>query len=341
MSGHTVPIQFVRSALASAESRGLDVKKALWDAQISTELVYRDASRVTIEQATAVIQSMWRATDDELLGLGPKPVPRGTFRMISLALIHAPDLRTALTRLCEFALITTGFPLAVLTEDEHHAQIEIGGSNAHAMEPLAAEIAISIVQRFAAWLIGKRIRLAALELPSQPPDHVDEYDLVFGCVPVFGSDRIAMTFDVKYLSAPIVRGEPELLAFLKSSPADLLFRRDYGSTTSDRVRKTLERGRQGRWQPADEVAARLAISTQHLRRLLHEEGTSFRQIKEEILRDAAIASLVGGQETVEDLSARLGFSETSAFRRAFRRWTGSPPGAYRPHDSKDEDKTGS
>jgi AraC-like DNA-binding protein len=80
----------------------------------------------------------------------------------------------------------------------------------------------------------------------------------------------------------------------------------------------------------DDVAKRLTISAQHLRRLLRDEGTSFREIKEEILRDEAIASLVRGGETVEELSDRLGFSEPSAFRRAFRRWTGNPPGSYRP-----------
>ncbi|MCP3811569.1 helix-turn-helix domain-containing protein, partial [Mycobacteriaceae bacterium Msp059] len=45
--------------------------------------------------------------------------------------------------------------------------------------------------------------------------------------------------------------------------------------------------------------------------------------------DRADDALVHGNETIADLAARLGFSETSAFRRAFRRWTSLPPGAYR------------
>jgi AraC-like DNA-binding protein len=67
-----------------------------------------------------------------------------------------------------------------------------------------------------------------------------------------------------------------------------------------------------------------------MRRLLREEGTSVTRIREDLLRDAAITSLVRGEETVTQLSERLGFSEPSAFHRAFRRWTGSAPGAYRP-----------
>jgi AraC-like DNA-binding protein len=80
---------------------------------------------------------------------------------------------------------------------------------------------------------------------------------------------------------------------------------------------------------AGEIAERLQISPQTLRRKLREEDTSLRQIRERMLRDAAIASLTTGAETVAALSQRLGFSEPSAFIRAFRRWTGTSPGTYR------------
>jgi AraC-like DNA-binding protein len=132
------------------------------------------------------------------------------------------------------------------------------------------------------------------------------------------------------LSAPVVRSEGELMEFIRTSPNDLLFRQDYQPTTSSRVRRMIERRKVDEAVTVDDVAKRLTVSAQHLRRLLRDEGTSFREIKEEILRDEAIASLVRGGETVEELSDRLGFSEPSAFRRAFRRWTGNPPGSYRP-----------
>lgn len=104
-------------------------------------------------------------------------------------------------------------------------------------------------------------------------------------------------------------------------------------STADQVREILERGLGGDWSSSEQVAAGMAVSLQHLRRRLRAEGTSISRIREQILRDAAIASLVCGQEPVSELSARLGFSEPSAFRRAFRRWTGKPPSAYRPGKS--------
>ena len=127
-----------------------------------------------------------------------------------------------------------------------------------------------------------------------------------------------------------MRSEDELFASIRNAPHGLLFRRDYHPGTSSRVCKAIVRRGAAEAVTADDVATQLSISAQHLRRLLRDEGTSFRHIKEAILRDEAIAALVHGRETIEELSQdRLGFSEPSAFRRAFHRWTGSAPGSYR------------
>ena len=96
------------------------------------------------------------------------------------------------------------------------------------------------------------------------------------------------------------------------------------------MRRILDEGLTGDWPTPDEIASRLSVSVHHLRRLLREEGTTVSDLRGDLMRDTAINSLVIGKESIDELSARLGFSEPSAFRRAFRRWTGMPPGAYRP-----------
>jgi len=77
------------------------------------------------------------------------------------------------------------------------------------------------------------------------------------------------------------------------------------------------------------------MSPQTLRRKLAAEGTSLREIRETVLRDAAVTALVQGEEPIAEIAERMGFSEPSAFTRAFRRWTGSPPSAYRSSETDD------
>lgn len=77
------------------------------------------------------------------------------------------------------------------------------------------------------------------------------------------------------------------------------------------------------------IAARLGLSEASLRRRLQEEGTTFRAVKEAVYDDLAKAWLMAGDMSVEAIAARLGFSDSYAFRRAFHKTNGCPPTAYR------------
>jgi AraC-like DNA-binding protein len=66
-----------------------------------------------------------------------------------------------------------------------------------------------------------------------------------------------------------------------------------------------------------------------LRRRLHEDGTSFQAIKDQLRRDLAISHLSHSKRSTMDIGLELGFSERSAFHRAFKKWTGASPGEFR------------
>ena len=328
MAARTVAIQLIRAAIAPAAARGLDVDGVLREAGIPAGLIGEHAARVTEAQAARLIQVLWVVTGDEMVGLGPMAIPRGTFRMVTLGLIHTPDLRTALRRLIEFVGIGIGFDVTELAGDAKTTRMVVApGARTRANQVVGA-IGIVVGHRFASWLIGQAIPLTSVELPEPEPPYAD-YPAIFGVVPKFDALAAAFTFDSGYLNAPVVRDEDELTEFLRNLPDALLFRQDYHPTASSRVRRMVERRHAPELLTVEEIAKPLNVSAQHLRRLLRDEGTTFRQIKEDVMRDTAIAALASGRESTEELSDRLGFSEPSAFRRAFRRWTGSPPGAYR------------
>jgi AraC-like DNA-binding protein len=322
-------VRFVRTAVDAAAARGIDLRPILARAAIPEALLADDRARCTPEQVTTFVREVWRLSEDELFGLGSVPVPRGTFRLVCYALINSPDLRTVYERLAEFGPALPALPPfeSVVGPEVTRLQVDLTAFD----DPghLLADFILLVVHRFTGWLIGQRIRLRVVELPYPQPDNADEYDLIFGAPLRFDAAHPALEFDSALLALPILRDERELDEYLKHSPADLLGRRDYGTTLADQVRHILERGLRGQWPSSDDVAQRLSISPQHVRRRLRDEGTSVGAIKEELLRDAAIAGLARGV-AVDELSSRLGFSEASAFRRAFKRWTGSTPAAYQP-----------
>jgi AraC-like DNA-binding protein len=66
-----------------------------------------------------------------------------------------------------------------------------------------------------------------------------------------------------------------------------------------------------------------------MRRILKELNTSFQEIFDDVRKDMAISYLENSDLMQEEIAEKLGFSEASSFYRAFKKWTGKPPTAYR------------
>lgn len=98
------------------------------------------------------------------------------------------------------------------------------------------------------------------------------------------------------------------------------------------VRSALEQ--HDRPTPAS-IARRLAIGQRTLQRRLCEEGSSFRKIFEREQRDLALALLRDGSRVI-DVAYAVGFGDATSFSKAFRRWTGASPTAYRARAAKRE-----
>lgn len=326
----TIPVRFLRAATSTATLRGVDLQEWMDELGIDPVLLFDDRSRITLEQAARLVRAVWKLTGDELAGLGPTPAPLGTFRMICLGVISSPDMGTALGRFHDFCRIVPSMPSFTVETGPTTTRVVYDIDPEHDPAGFITDMMMSISVRLFSWLAGTRLPIEAVELPHPLPEDAEDYDLVFGSRVTFDKPAPALEFNNEMLTLPVVRTEAELEEWLRNSPSDLLMLRDYGTTTADQVRRIFERGLRGPWPTPDEAAAKLSMSTQNMRRLLREEGTSVTKIKEEILRDAAVTALVRGDETVAELAERLGFSEPSAFHRAFRRWTGSAPGAYRP-----------
>ena len=330
VSASALPRIVVQRLLRIAERRGLDPALLLRRTGIPAEAV-RGGAAISVGQASELTQELWILTGDELFLLGP-PAPLGSFQLVMRSVIHVADLREGLERLVAAGHVLPAMPKLSVEIDGTLCRIEFDASRLDDLDDpdhFVAELMLALIHRVLGWLAGRRIPVRAMHLPWPAPDHAALYETVFGVSPAFGADRLAFAFDVALLSMPVVRDEQELVDYLSDQPRVWFATRDYGVAVADHIRRILEQGLRGHWPTSDEIAARLNVSTQHLRRLLRQRGTSIGQIKQEILRDAAIASLHRGDESVENLAARLGFSEASAFRRAFRRWTGRPPAEFR------------
>ncbi|MEU4732059.1 AraC family transcriptional regulator [Streptomyces sp. NPDC023588] len=331
MGRRTITVHHVRALLAGARASGIDTVPLLQEAQIPPLLLGDDRARITPAQFARLFRALYRTTQDEFLALSPVPSRPGTFAMMCYASLGCGDLGAAMERAAVFYGLFPGGPELALEVEGGEARFTVRNAFARDEDRFLTECVLAIWHRLSSWLIGRRIPLAHADFAYPPPPHEDEYEVLFDCPVRFGQGRTGAAFDAQWLTAPLVRDEASLDAMLRRAPFDLLSRPEYGTTVAEQVRRTLtQRLRTSPRLPAlGEVAARLAVSPATLRRRLRQEGTSFQELKDHVRRDAAIAGLAESGEPIAELAARLGFSEDTAFHRAFRRWTGTTPGAYR------------
>lgn len=344
MPVRSVSAHHVRAALFGAERRGIATGPLLARAGLSPALIEDSpdpgpAARVPAERFGQLVRMLWATLDDELIGFGGAPSKVGTFAMMAHVAVHGSrDLREALRRAGTFYSLFPAGPRFRLVEpaadatrpaglDEARIEFDVSGYD----DPLhfGAESTVLVAHRFAGWLVRRRIGLRRVEFVHPEPPHAREYALLFGAPCVFGAARTAAVFDRADLDEPVLRDAVALKAFLRRAPVDVLVRADYGSTVTGRVRHLIGRALPTGPVPApEELAERLSVSPQTLRRQLAAEGTTYQRLRDQVRRDHAIAVLTGGRISIERLSRQLGFSEPSAFHRAFRRWTGETPRAY-------------
>ena len=145
----------------------------------------------------------------------------------------------------------------------------------------------------------------------------------------FNAQRTEVTFAADYLDLPIRQTEETLAEFLKTAPAGLLVKFKNTNSLTNRIRDVLKSHIGEEMPTLNDVAAMLYLSPQTLRRRLATEGKSYQGVKDALRRDAAIHLLLRHDLTLEDVAQQVGFSETSTFHRAFKKWTGVTPGLYR------------
>jgi AraC-like DNA-binding protein len=143
----------------------------------------------------------------------------------------------------------------------------------------------------------------------------------------FGQPLNQLLFDAALLDLPMSQADPAAVALARAQcERELAALGEEAVATA--VRRQLARPGGG-FHGLDEVAAALAMSPRTLKRRLAAEGAAFSAILEGERRERAFLLLRDAELSLDQVAERLGYGDVAAFTRAFRRWTGGTPGAYR------------
>ena len=167
-----------------------------------------------------------------------------------------------------------------------------------------------------------------LLLPYRRPVHAAAYERLFGCPVRFDAGVMEWHFDASVLGEPCPNANP-ITADLCTRFCERMLEHLPGDSDLSRTIRTACLNRRGDCPNAVDMAARLGLSERTLHRRLAQEGKRYQEIIDDVRRSLAEEFLRNTSLSIEEVAARVGFSEAANFRRAFRKWTGHAPGSYR------------
>ncbi|MCR8546474.1 AraC family transcriptional regulator [Salipiger sp. P9] len=324
MDRRSISPGFVEDALACLRGQGIDAAPLLRQAGLPDP--------VTGPVSTDCYGRLWwliaQAMQDEFFGLAARPMRPGSFALLCHAVLHARTLDQALRRALRFLDVVLDRPRGTLRVREGVAVITLddGGPPRPAF---AYRTYWLILMGLACWLIGRRIPLRHLDFVCAAPPHRQDYRQFFGAPVHFGQAQTSLRFDARYLRLPPVRSEQALAQFLREAPANILLRYQHDQGVAARIRGRLKTTPPQGWPGFAALAAEMRLSEATLRRQLRTEGQSFAALKGELQSVEAQRLLRETRLSVAEIADALGYSEAGAFYRAFRKWTGQSPGAFR------------
>lgn len=320
------------AVMRGAQLKGWSRQNLLLEAGIPDKVDYSGEQRFSIHQMTRLTRTIWRVLDDEFMGFTRQPCKTGAFSFALRTMRKSHNLQDALL---------TGFEFYRLLGDDIATELIVDGTTARIDIRFAhpefdpqhyfEEFWMVIWHRLISWLSGVRIPLLQVRFRQQEPGYKKELYYMFPGKHAYGCASSQLEFDARYLALPLVRSEKETESFLARSPYNLLSIPGSDGTLQGEIMSLLtpENNEPLRFPDIEELASTLKVSGTTLRRRLQEESTNYTLIKTELRRQLAYRMLSDARIPIGKVAEAVGFSETSAFGRAFKEWSGFTPRQYR------------
>jgi AraC-like DNA-binding protein len=191
------------------------------------------------------------------------------------------------------------------------------------------ELALSFVVRIGRHFTSQRAAPIEVRVCHQAPSYANVYVELFGCPVRFGSSRNEIVFSRALLDVAQPFTDEPLWRLLKNRAEEMLVQEQAREHLHERVKQVLHHEVDLSSVHPSGIARRLGMSPRSLRRRLADEGHSLSALVDEVRREVALSELGNPEMPIKRIADRVGFSEVSAFHRAFKRWTGVTPARYR------------
>jgi AraC-like DNA-binding protein len=302
---------FRRHGLSASDIRDPNARIAAdkWDA------ICRDAAPQILDPAFALrVVRCWHPSNLGALGH---------------AWLTSSTLRSGLERLVRYGRLVGERAGVALHDAPDGIEVQVDSGRRDAVVgPILVDFLMALLLDMCRLNHGSSLRPSRVRLRRAAPAGAQAYASFYGCAVEFSADRNSFTLRARDVDALLPTSNRQLAAALDHLLAEQIAHLDKDNVVARCKASVLEQLSSGELSEG-EIAHRLHISRRTLQRKLAEAETTYQQLIDDTRRELALVYIEDPRHSITDITFLLGFSQQSAFTRAFRRWTGRAPSDYR------------
>jgi len=327
----TVSAGVVEGLIDFAVSEGADRSALLSQAEIDPSSLVDHDNRVSMSRYRALIKAAQRLSLNPAIALHyGEQVDLSEHSLVGLITRSSPTMLDALMQLNRYGELV----MEVDTATEQRFEIVRERDQIWLVDNRRAPNAFPELSEitFARLTCGPRrftdkLALGAIEFTHNAPPYAAEYARVFQAPVTFEARRNAMQLDESWLTHPVALTPRYVFGILTARADALLESLGADASVRDRIENILMTRLHNGDVSVSSIAGELGMSRQTLYRRLKSENTTFKDVLDEVRYSLAMDYIEGGRASVNQIAYLTGFSDPSAFSRAFTRWTGKSPRA--------------
>jgi AraC-like DNA-binding protein len=323
---YTVPAAYALQWVELASRWKIPKDELLFDLGLDPKALEEPAARLPLETMNALVAHTRKVTGEPGLGFYFGLQKRiSMYGYLGFAMMSAATMRECIELAVRFTPILTGALSLRLSEHDGVAALTVEANADMGDVADIATIGLVVgIGQIGAMLTGREMKgIAELAIPE--PDYYPRFAHIAPTLR-FGHPETRLIFDAEVLDLPLAMADRAALRLAREQCERELESLGFDTEIGDRVRRALSTD--DGFRSLGQVASELHVSRRTLTRRLVAQGLSFSEILEQERRDKALL-LLRSRESLETIGERLGYSTLPNFIRAFQRWTGMTPAAYR------------
>lgn len=330
-----ISVVYARALISELEARGLPAAQLLERCHLDPARLKNIREKLSLDEHRAVTRAAVDLTGDEGIGLAAgSRAPLNALQIVAPLTLSQFTVRDACQAFARYAALVSEGPRYELVEGDELATWTCSPAfPTHDVSRIAIDYLFAMVVR-----IGKRFRpaharaetrLTAVHFQHAEPSYAARYSEVFRCPVHFEQPKNGLVFPRSILDKQQDHADATVGMLMRESAERLLREAAPVQSWGERTRTLLRYSPDLGSMTLESVAHKLELGPRGLSRRLRVEGLSFSGLLDEARCRYACEQLAREDVTAQALAEELGFSEASAFFRAFKRWTGCTPSEHR------------